>query len=109
MQRAARTSIDPTGALVGALRNKRGTATHVTCCSGVSPGKAMEIETMSAKILPAIVVGLLLATTALASAQTRNYQQGPYGYRYQRMAPSPYSGGNWRDPYAGTYWEGVAP
>jgi hypothetical protein len=67
----------------------------------------METETMSAKILPAIVVGLLLGTTALASAQTRNYQQGPYGYRHQRMAP--YSGGNWRDPYAGTYWEGVAP
>ena len=39
--------------------------------------QTMEIETMSAKILPAIVVGLLLGTTALASAQTRNYQTGP--------------------------------
>jgi hypothetical protein len=62
---------------------------------------------MSAKILPAIVLGLLLGTTALASAQTRNYQQAPYNYRQQRMMqyPGPY----WQDPYAGTPFENVAP
>jgi hypothetical protein len=65
----------------------------------------METETMSAKILPAIVVGLLLGTTALASAQ--NYQQYPYGYGPQRMMP--YPGAYWQDPYAGTPFQGVAP
>jgi len=38
---------------------------------------------MSAKFLPAIVAGLLLGTTALASAQTLVYPQygyTPYGY-----------------------------
>jgi hypothetical protein len=35
---------------------------------------------MSAKFLPAIVAGLLLGTTALASAQTLVYPQ--YGYNY---------------------------
>jgi hypothetical protein len=62
---------------------------------------------MSAKILPAIVVGLLLGTTALASAQTRNYQQNPYGYGPQRMMQ--YPGAFWQDPYAGTPYQGVAP
>jgi len=36
----------------------------------------MEIGTMSAKFLPAIVAGLLLGTTALASAQTLVYPPG---------------------------------
>jgi hypothetical protein len=40
----------------------------------------MEIGTMSAKFLPAIVAGLLLGTTALASAQALVYPQ--YGYNY---------------------------
>jgi len=43
----------------------------------------MEIGPMSAKFLPAIVAGLLLGTTALASAQTLVYPQygyTPYGY-----------------------------
>jgi hypothetical protein len=61
---------------------------------------------MTAKILPAIVTGLLLATTALASAQTRSYQQAPQGYT-DRIAPD--RGVYWQDPYVGTYWDGVAP
>jgi hypothetical protein len=40
----------------------------------------MEIETMSAKILPAIVAGLLLGTTSLTSAQALVVPQ--YGYNY---------------------------
>jgi hypothetical protein len=73
----------------------------------------MEIETMSAKILPAIVVGLLLATTALAAAQTRNYQprNHPVNPNYydqqQMMAPTPDA--YWQDPYAGTPFQDVAP
>jgi hypothetical protein len=68
----------------------------------------MEIETMSAKILPALVAGLLLGTTVLASAQTRNYRQDPYGgYRQQRMMQYPRA--YWRDPYAGTPFQDVAP
>ena len=42
----------------------------------------MEIGTMSAKFLPAIVAGLLLGTTALASAQTLVYPQYRYNYGY---------------------------
>jgi hypothetical protein len=38
-----------------------------------------EIGTMSAKLLPALVAGLLLGTTALASAQV---VYAPYGYNY---------------------------
>jgi hypothetical protein len=82
---------------------------------------------MSAKILPAIVVGLLLGTTALASAQTRNYQQDPYNYQQQHMMQypdaysqdpyagtpfenvAPYSSYDQADPYAGSRWDGVAP
>ena len=50
---------------------------------------------MTTKILPAIVTGLLLATTALASAQTRSYQQAPQGYT-DRIAPD--RGVYWQDP-----------
>jgi hypothetical protein len=76
----------------------------------------MEIETMSAKILPAIVVGSLLATTALAAAQTRYYQpQGypanPNYYDYyqqpQTMMPTPDV--YWQEPYAGTPFQNVVP
>jgi hypothetical protein len=82
----------------------------------------MEIDTMSAKILPAIVVGLLLGTTALASAQPTPYGygppgmvmgpdaywQGPYaGTPFQDVAP--YTSNQEPDPYAGTIWDGVAP
>jgi hypothetical protein len=75
----------------------------------------MEIETMSAQILPAIVVGSLLATTALAAAQTPNYQPQDYpanpNYYYQQqpqmMMPGP--GVYWQDPYAGTPFQNVAP
>ena len=46
---------------------------------------------MSAKVLPALVVGLLLGMTALASAQT--YQRGLYTPVVERGIP-PY----WADP-----------
>jgi hypothetical protein len=47
----------------------------------------MEIGTMSAKFLPAIVAGLLLGTTALASAQTLVYPQYRYNYGYNGFTP----------------------
>jgi hypothetical protein len=59
----------------------------------------MEIETMSAKILPVIVAGLLLGTTALASAQVLVVPQ--YGYDYSGYAPM--------YPPAVTFGFGVAP
>jgi hypothetical protein len=90
------------------VAHQAGTATHIACCSGVTPGKTMETETMLAKTLPAIVVGLLLGTTALASAQTRDFRQAPYDYRQQRMMQQ-YPGAYWQDPYAGTPFENVAP
>ena len=67
---------------------------------------------MSAKIL-AIVVGSLLATTALAAAQNyqpRNYPPNPNYYdqqRQQMMMPTPDV--YWQDPYAATPWQDVAP
>jgi hypothetical protein len=64
----------------------------------------MEIETMSAKILPAIVVGLLLGSTALASAQMRSLDQ--YGYGPPGMM---YPDAYWQEPYAGTPFQNVAP
>jgi hypothetical protein len=70
---------------------------------------------MSAKILPAIVVGSLLATTALAAAQTRNYppQNYPanpdYYYYQQRQMMMPTPDAYWQDPYAGTPFQNVAP
>jgi hypothetical protein len=82
----------------------------------------MEIETMSAKILPALVVGLLLGTTAFAAAQTiqpgtstKVVYRGPYydwtdpyyGTPYENVAP--YTAGNTPDPYAGTVYDGIAP
>ena len=60
---------------------------------------------MSAKLLPALVAAVLIGTTALASAQTRPYQNHHRSYA-QRVVPGESS---WRDPYAGTYFEGVAP
>jgi hypothetical protein len=79
---------------------------------GGAPEKAMEIETMSPKILPAIVVGSLLATTTLAAAQTRNYQRNypanpNYYYQQQQMMPMPDV--YWQNPYAGTPFYNVAP
>ncbi len=55
---------------------------------------------MSAKMLPALVAGLLLGTTALTSAQPA---PDVYG------APEMYPGMYMADPYAGTPFEGVAP
>jgi hypothetical protein len=48
----------------------------------------MEIKTMSAKLLPALVAGLLLGTTALASAQTLVLPQYGYSYGYYGYAPA---------------------
>jgi len=69
---------------------------------------------MSAKILPAIVVGLLLGTTAIASAQIgRHYYYMPafedpyYGTPFENVAP--YTAYGQPDPYTGTVWDNVAP
>jgi hypothetical protein len=75
---------------------------------------------MSNKILIAAVSAILLASTGLASAQTRTHWQAPYGYSYyapygnsyydrsywQAVAPSFYVR---PDPFVGTVWEGVVP
>jgi hypothetical protein len=96
-----------------------------------------EIETMSGKLLPALIGGLLLGTTALASAQTLApaptktfqpellmpviergvppaYYYAPYygtdpygGTPFENVAP--YSAYGQPDPYAGTVMDGVAP
>jgi hypothetical protein len=58
---------------IGALHNERGTVPQTPCCSMVTLRENMETKTMIAKILPVIVTGLLLATTAVASAQTRSF------------------------------------
>ena len=42
---------------------------------------------MSAELFPAIVAGLLLGTTALASAQTLVYPQYRYNYGYNGYTP----------------------
>jgi hypothetical protein len=65
---------------------------------------------MSAKILPALALGLLVGTTALASAQTANPQRGLTAPRdlYTPVVERgmPYY---WADPYYGTPYENVAP
>jgi hypothetical protein len=60
----------------------------------------MEIETMSAKILPAIAAGLLLGTTSLTSAQALVVPQ--YGYNYSYYAAPVY-------PPEVTFGFGAAP
>ncbi len=77
---------------------------------------------MSAKILPALIVGLLLGTTAFAAAQTlpadaytpvvyrgmQYYWVDPYyGTPFENVAP--YSAYGMPDPYRGTVWDDVAP
>jgi len=67
----------------------------------------METTVMvSSKILPALVVSVLLATTGLASAQNGST-------RHQRVVHAhhavPAQTLQWRDPNAGTYWENLAP
>lgn len=49
----------------------------------------MEIGTISAKFLPAIVAGLLLGTTALASAQALVLPPYSYNYTYYGYAYAP--------------------
>jgi hypothetical protein len=71
---------------------------------------------MSNKILIAAVSAILLASTGLASAQTRArshaYGSAPYVDSYfdqtywNAVGPHFYVQ---PDPYAGTIWEGVAP
>ena len=60
---------------------------------------------MSAKILPVVAMGLLLGSTALASAQTKAYPRSLYTPVVERGVPSYY----WADPYYGTPYENVAP
>jgi hypothetical protein len=71
----------------------------------------MEIETMSAKVLPALIVGLLLGTTTLASAVERGvqyYWADPYyGTPFENVAP--YTAYGQPDPYRGTVFDNVAP
>ncbi len=80
---------------------------------------------MSAKILPALVAGLLLGTAVAASAQTQSYprdlvtpvvdRSAPYYYwtdpyygtPFENVAP--YAAGRMPDPYAGTVYDGIAP
>jgi len=80
---------------------------------------------MSAKILPALAFGLLVGTTALASAQTTNvqrdlvtpvvqrgvpyyyYSDPYYGTPYQNVAP--YTSYGQPDPYRGTVYDNIAP
>jgi hypothetical protein len=83
---------------------------------------------MSAKILPFVAVGLLLGTTALATAQTKTFPRdlytpvlhrgGAYYSSYYWTDPyygtpfenvAPYSANSQPDPYAGTVYDGVAP
>jgi len=55
----------------------------------------------------AVVAALLLGSTLMASAQTKTHRQNAPLYM---QGVSPYRGAvYWRDPYAGTYWEGLAP
>jgi hypothetical protein len=69
---------------------------------------------MSAKILPALALGLLVGTTALASAQTANTQRDLSAdlstardlYTPVVERGMPYY---WADPYYGTPYENVAP
>lgn len=67
---------------------------------------------MSAKVLPALIVGLLLGTTALASAQTKTYQRDLFMPVVERGVPPGYYYGTdyyGADPYWGTPFENVAP
>ena len=67
---------------------------------------------MSAKVLPALIVGLLLGTTTLASAVERGvppyYWTDPYyGTPFENLAP--YTAYGQPDPYRGTVFDNVAP
>ena len=67
---------------------------------------------MSAKGLPALIVGLLLGTTTLASAVERGvpsyYWTDPhYGTPFENVAP--YTAYGQPDPYRGTVFDNVAP
>ena len=60
------------------------------------------------KIIPVVAMGLLLGTTALASAQTKTFPRDLYTLVLERGGPY-YSNYYWTDPYYGTPFENVAP
>ena len=80
---------------------------------------------MSPKVLLVLIAGLVLGTTAAASAQTQThpnnlltpvvergmpnyYWTDPYyGTPFENVAP--YTAGRMPDPYAGTVYDGIAP
>ena len=74
---------------------------------------------MSNKILIAAVAAIVLASTGLASAQTRTYVRAPYAYGYASSSNSYYDPSYWDavapniyvrpDPFVGTVWQGVVP
>ena len=81
---------------------------------------------MPNKILIAAVSAILLASTGLASAQTRTYWQAPYAYEpyvyeygYAPYGNSYYDRSYWDavapniyvrpDPFVGTIWDGLVP
>ncbi|MGC1351122.1 MAG: hypothetical protein WA858_15285 [Xanthobacteraceae bacterium] len=74
---------------------------------------------MSNKILIAAVAAIVLASTGLASAQTRTHVRAPYAYGYAPSSNSYYDRSYWDavapniyvrpDPFVGTVWEGVVP
>jgi hypothetical protein len=76
-------------------------------------GNREKMELSMTEKIPAIlaVTALLLGSTVMASAQTGPYQ-GPSPYMGQNFGGQAV-GPNFRtyryDPYAGTYWDGVAP
>lgn len=67
---------------------------------------------MSGKLIAAIAAAVVLASTGLASAQTRAkaqfHAQEPYaGTVWEGVVP--YGSDQMPDRYAGTIWQGVAP
>jgi hypothetical protein len=102
-------------------RNCRHVRDGAKLLASFSPGglcvKDIPEVNMSNKILIAAVSVILLASTGLASAQTRIHRQAQYGYAsytdsyYDRsywdaVAPNIYVR---PDPFVGTIWEGVVP
>ena len=70
---------------MGALHTWQGTVAYIALLDRKHPPNGD--RTMTAKFFPAIVAGLLLGTTALASAQTLVYPQYGYNYGYYRYTP----------------------
>jgi hypothetical protein len=74
---------------------------------------------MSNKILIAVASAILLASTGLASAQTRTHLRTPHAYAGTPYVDSYYNKSYWDavlpnmyvrpDPLVGTVWEGIVP